>query len=274
MESSSSSTVWVKRCPAARRPFGVASPTPSIKRPSSSRWPSSSSRMLPWWFPFIADAQWSVKRWLAGLLWARTAVGRRSRSTGTKWRKAKASRSAGGIHCWNPRFINSVRVLRQPCLSNTKSDHGRWRSFQMENFTNLGSFRGMGPSQRFDLSLNVVVKGNLHTQYGQWCLVETTGYITTCANGWLCFGSHYVVQLPPAVSFCWENSLRFQRSCKRYCFPSLRCMNQTLLSVQNSKTEMNQMLSVTEGRNQPQASATPILFMKKKKPCLFKRQLL
>lgn len=53
----------------------------------------------------------------------------------------------------------------------------------MENFTNLGSFRGMGPSQRFDLSLNVVVKGNLHTQYGQWCLVETTGYITTCANG-------------------------------------------------------------------------------------------
>ena len=139
--------------------------------------------------------------------------------------------------------------------------------------TKLRSFCGLGQFQRFDLSLNVVMKGSLHTQYGQWYLVETSGYVTICANGWLCFGSHYVVQLLPAVSLCWENSLRFQRSYKRYCFPSLRCMNQTLLSVQNSKTEMNQMLSAKEGCNQSAILCHPILFMnnKKKSPFYFKR---
>lgn len=175
MENSSSSTVWVKRCPGARHPFGVVNPILSIKRPLSSRWPSSSSLMLPWWFPFIVGAPWSVKRWLAGSLWARTAVGKRNRSTGRKWRKAKASRYAGGIHCWNPRLtkrhlcaISALSIwhqVRALCVC-------VWGGVQIENFNNFRAFCGLEHYQRFGFHLNVVRNEKLHAQptaqFGNW----------------------------------------------------------------------------------------------------------
>lgn len=39
---------------------------------------------------------------------------------------------------------------------------------------------------------------------GNSTLVETTGDVIICANGWLCFGSHYGMQLLLLSLFAWR----------------------------------------------------------------------
>lgn len=90
----------VRRSLDVRRRCVADSPTPSTRRPSSSRWRSSSCRTSRFWSPSTTAAAWSAKRWWAGSLWARTAAAKRSSSTGRTWRRVEDSRSAAGTSCW------------------------------------------------------------------------------------------------------------------------------------------------------------------------------
>lgn len=112
MESSACSTPWARRCLAARPPSAEDSPTPSTRKLSSSRLPSSSSPTSRSWSPYTTSAAWSARRWSAGFPWGRTAAGRKSKVTGRKWRNRRGRRSAGGTRCSSPNgYGGSLQVL-------------------------------------------------------------------------------------------------------------------------------------------------------------------
>jgi len=100
-------TRWARRSLAVRRRCAAANPTPSTRRPSSSRWRCSSCWTSRCWSPSTTGAPWSARRWWAGSPWVRTAAARRSSSTGWTWRTGEARRSVAGMHCWRP---NATRL--------------------------------------------------------------------------------------------------------------------------------------------------------------------
>lgn len=119
-------TPWATRCPNVRRPSVEASPIPPTKRHSSSRWLCSSSPTSHSSCLSTTSAAWSARRWLAGSLWASTALGRKNCPTGLRWKSPKDSRSATGTVCWSPNSRSDMSgVTAQPLCSHrgTRSSH-------------------------------------------------------------------------------------------------------------------------------------------------------
>lgn len=133
-------TPRAKRCPSAGRRCAAASPTPSTRRPSCSRWRSSSCPRCRWCSPCsAAGAAWGPGRGWAGSPWASTAPARSSRPTGLRWKRRRVSRSATGTRSPTHRaerrgslvFTATLRQHLQCCHFVSK---GRWTGCKKSKF--------------------------------------------------------------------------------------------------------------------------------------------